>query len=290
VNVDRDKLRQDIQFCAHVAGAACDADYVSRSVEAFDDILDSAWMGMRTTTHSESARKLSWRLIYQRPVPPLDRAREAGLRFGRMPPMERLLKTFEERYPLLWGLDLDVDGTLDKIWAGFPGGVPIDELLNVPGFPADIAAVKRVMDRATLVGFHLGKAYINVYAQVFPRGTLTARRMHDLVSNLGFPAPTAAELACATHAFSIYETYSYSREVMSPSRISFSTRCTPDEVPTQLHPLLRKFTDVAPFATDLRHFLFYPDYSARGKNFKISTDYLGNQPQILKALLPSERQ
>ncbi|MBZ4321415.1 aromatic prenyltransferase [Streptomyces huiliensis] len=290
MNVDRDKLRQDIRLCAHIAGVACDADFVSRSVEAFDDILDSAWMGMRTTTHPEAARKLSWRLIHQRPVPPLERARQAGLRSGRMPPMERLLKALEERFPLIWGLDLDVDGTLEKIWAGFPGGVPIDELLDVPGFPAGVAAVKRVMDRATLVGFHLGKAYLNVYAQVFPQGTLTARRMHDLVAELGFPSPTAAELACATHAFSVYETYPYGREGTSPSRISFSTRCTPDEVPAHLHPLLRRFTDEAPFATGARHFLFYPDYSARGRNFKISTDYLGNQPQILKALLPAERQ
>jgi hypothetical protein len=275
VSIDREQLRQDLHLCAQVAEVACDDDFVRRSIEAFDDVLDRASMGMRTTTHPRASRKLNWRLGYEGSSSPLDRAREAGLRTGTVHPFEHLMKALDERFPLLWGVDFDVDGALDKVWASFPEGVSIDDLLSVPGFPPNVAAAKLVMDRAGMVGFHLGKAYVNVYGQVFPQGELTPRRMRALVTELGFPPPTETELACSAQAFAIYESYPYDHKGASPARISFATHCRPEEVPTQLHPLLERFIEKAPFARHERRFFFYVDYSTEGKNYKVATDYFG---------------
>jgi hypothetical protein len=280
--IDRQKLHDDIRLSADIVGAPFSNPFIERILTAFDDVLDDTFMGMRATTHAAADRKLNWRICYRQDVHPLRRARDVGLFPAQPHAAEPLIDALTERFPNAWGFDVDAAGSLDKVWIFLPGTATIDDLLAVPGFPATARAAKRLIRRACVVAFDLANATINLYAPVFEQGTLTPEAMRTLVADLGFPAPTDGDLALSPHAFSFYQTCAAHSQ--HPLRLSIAVRCIADDVPQGLHPVLDRFAEQAPFASAFRQFLFYPAYSARGKYYKIASDYQGNHADIVKPL------
>lgn len=276
---DLTKLRADLHNCAQAVDVPFNAPAVGRLLSTLGDLCAGAWLGMRTTSRPAGGRDLNLRVCYRQPVHPVPRLREAGLLTFDGHPMERLLDELVDRFPLWWGIDASVSGSVDKIWLLFDKGIPLVDVLALPHLPPTVRAAQDhfdriAMDRIGLIGLDFGHRTINVYSPVFPPGTLTYETVTNMISGLGFLLPTEEELERNTHAFDVYQTFSWDEPGVR--RLCFPVRYIAEEFPTHCHPILKQFVELAPFAADQRAFVYYATYGPRGGYFKVQSDYTGN--------------
>lgn len=281
--LDLDKLRTDLERYAEIVGSPYDGVFVDRLIKALRDVWKNAWVGVRTTTHAPEERDVNIRVCYREPLHPLRLLRAAGLVSFTDHPLENLIDDVIDRFPAFWGIDAPLSGTVDKVWMFFDGGASLQGLRELPHLPASLHAAKEHferlgMDRVGLLGLDFKRHTINVYAPIFPSGTLTTDRVTRMIGDFGFVAPTSDEAEHCARAFSFYQTF----DLESPDvrRLCFPTRCTPEMIPTHFDPVLADFVGRAPFAAGQRAFLFYLAYGPRTRYFKLSSDYRANHHQM----------
>ncbi|MFE0188982.1 aromatic prenyltransferase [Streptomyces sp. NPDC058989] len=279
LGLDLAKLRADLHDCAQAVEVPFNAPAVDRLLSTLADLCTDAWLGMRTTTRPAGRRDLNLRVCYRRPVHPVPLLREAGLLTFDGHPMERLLDELVDAFPLWWGIDASVSGSVDKFWLVFDNGVPLADVLALPHLPPAVRASqdhfeRAGMDRVGLIALDFGHRTVNVYSPVFPPGTLTYATVTSLISGLGFPLPAEEELQRNTDAFDVYQTFSWDEPGVL--RLCFPVRYTAADFPTHCHPVLKQFVETAPFAVDQRSFVHYTTYGPRGGYFKVQSDYTGN--------------
>ncbi|WP_317446336.1 aromatic prenyltransferase [Streptomyces collinus] len=278
-----DKLRTDLERYAQIVGTSYDAVFVDRLIKTLQDVWKQAWVGVRTTTHGPEERDVNLRVCYRESLHPVRLLRTAGLVSFTHHPLENLIDDVIERFSAFWGIDAPLSGTVDKVWMFFDGGVSLRQLRGLPHLPPSLHAAqehfdRNGMDRVGLLGLDFTRHTVNVYAPIFPPGRLTPDRVTRMITDLGFVPPSGDEAKRGARAFSFYQTFG----LESPDilRLCFPTRCTPEEVPTQYHPVLADFVEQAPFATQRRAFLFYLAYGPKTRYFKVSSDYRANHHQM----------
>ena len=281
--LDLDTLRTDLERYAQIVGTSYDGAFVDRLIKTLHGVWKQAWVGVRTTTHAAKERDVNLRVCYREPLHPVRLLRTAGLVSFTHHPLENLIDDVIDRFPAFWGIDAPLSGTVDKVWMFFDGGVPLYQLRKLTHLPPSLHAAqeyfdRNTMDRVGLLGLDFTRNTINVYAPIFPPGTLPPDQVTRMITDLGFVPPSRDEAEHCARAFSFYQTF----DLDSPDilRLCFPTRCTPGEVPTQYHPVLANFVEQAPFATEQRAFLFYLTYGPQTRYFKVSSDYRANHRQM----------
>lgn len=282
--LDLDKLRTDLERYARIVDARYDGAFADRLINALHEVWKHAWIGVRTTTDATVARDVNLRVCYREPLHPVRLLRAAGLVSFTSHPLEKLIDdVIDRRFPVFWGIDAPLRGTVDKVWMFFDGGVRLHQLRELAHLPRSLHAAQEYFDRNTtgrvgLLGLDFTRHTVNVYAPIFPPGTLTPDRVVRMVTDLGLVTPSPDEARRAANAFSFYQTF----DMESPDilRLCFPTRCRPEEVPTYYHPVLANFVEHAPFATEHRAFLFYLAYGPHSRYFKLSSDYRANHHEM----------
>jgi hypothetical protein len=283
--IDLDRLRSDLRRYSDIAEVRFDAAIVDRVIATLAPLLTTdSWVGMRTTTKPPERRDLNLRLIYPHPLPAVPLLREAGLLTYQGHPIERLGEEIASRFGVWWGIDASVKGMADKVWLQFADGIALAEFLTLDSLPPAVHGAgahfaRAGLDSVGMVALDFTSHTVNVYAPVFPPGTLTRERVEAIIGGLGFPLPADDELARDTRAFCVYQTFSWDSPDLQ--RLCFPVGYLAADFPVHYHPLLRAFVEQGPLLDeDVRGFGFYTAYGPRGSYYKVSADYTGNHQTV----------
>ncbi|WP_107656235.1 aromatic prenyltransferase [Nocardia suismassiliense] len=290
-----DRFRQDLREYARLAEARYDPSVVDPVLDTLSDLWTGSVVAVRTTTHPVPERQVNARVMYPgEPTELIQTLRDAGLLTYTGHPMEQLLAEICAAMPVRAGVDVALDGGVEKIWLIFPELVSVERMLAFPGMPESArghaAHLSRYGGRIGILGVDFAARTMNLYSQVFEAGQLTAADISTILADLDFVAATDEELALLGRTFNLYRTFSWTSPRME--RICFPLRCTAETFPTHLDPVLARFVDEAPFADpETRGFVFYTAYGATSRYYKVQAEYLaaqrptfpgGTEPQVTR--------
>ncbi|WP_216905587.1 aromatic prenyltransferase [Nocardia noduli] len=272
-----DRFQRDLKEFARSVEVRYDASVLEPILDALGDRVADTWPAVRTTTHPVPQRAVNVRLNnFAFAAQPARILREAGLLSFTGHPIERVLAEVSATLPVLWGVDIGVAAGVQKIWMLFPETIGIRQLLRFPAIPEAIHGhaehLTHYGDRVAILGLDFLSHTMNVYSQVLAPGTLTGDDIRAALAELDLVSATEDELRVLGQSFNIYRTFSWDSPRIQ--RVCFPVRCSRENFPTHLHPVLERFVDGAPYAgAGAQRFNFYAAYGADDRYYKVQADY-----------------
>ena len=200
-------------------------------------------------------------------------------------PIHEMHSTINKNFDILgYGVDLNVKKGLAKLWTLI---VPISidkaySILNIP------RSVKKHADFFTKHGLNTFSLFaldflsntLNIYFMIKDPTTSNPELYKSMLDDLNFDIDSSEVLEKCCEARTIYFTFNWESELIE--RVCFGMVCpSKDDVPVNFHPLMKQFVEEAPFADDIRRFIYSIAFSRKGNYFKVENDYNGTMIELL---------
>jgi hypothetical protein len=287
---DLEQLNADIAVAADLAGAPYDDAKTWKILSTFRQFFSGSPVSFRTSTKPE--RDINVRYVeLSVPHDPYRIAVTEGLIQPSGHPIDDVMADIQASYPILgYGLDFGAACGVEKIWPFFPHRPqPVEAVYAMPRFPASIRnhadfLARYDLSAVSILGIDYRHRTVNLYF-LKPPGFFESGRLKRMITELGFDVPSDELLRHCSMAVPIYLTFSWTSPVVE--RLCFAAVApTPGDVPAHVHPVIDRYVDAAPFATDRRLFI-YNVTMARGGNFiKIENDYTGSMADLMRVFPP----
>ena len=279
---DLDGMLEDIVKAAEIAEVPYNKENIWRVLIAYRDFYSGTSVTFTTTTKPKEERGLAVRYVELKvPHDPYAIALENGLIIRRGYPIEDLYSEIKSIFPILgYGVDMDVQYGLIKIWTFLQIPQPINKAYQMSSLPASIRNHADYFSKYNLLDFSLfaldfRNLTTNLYFMVPEPGIYSPEKIAGIIGDVDLTVPSEELLMRCSKAATIYPTFSSDSDRIE--RICFGmVAYQPNEVPTHLHPVLEHFAEHAPFQSEKRRFIYSVTPSRRGEYIKIENDYTGS--------------
>ena len=293
-NTDLEKMHIDIIKAAEVADAPYNEDIIRRILTAYKDFFKGSVVTFVTSTKPKEKRSLSVRYVeLDVKHDPYEIAVSNNLLKQEKHLIHHLLTEIKRNYPLMgYGVDADVNYGVSKIWSFFQIPQPIEKAFKTPAVPESIQKFSDYFKKYDLDVFHLfaldfRNKTANVYFMVKELDAYPTDKVASMISDLNLQVPSQEVLEHCSKALTIYLTFTW--ESSTVDRICFGTGVDdPSLIPTHLDPVLKKYSQGAPFQTDDRRFIYSITPSRTGDYIKIENDYMGEMINLMKFGIQAE--
>ncbi len=285
-NLER-MVEDTIQICSMV-GVSNDKEAIWQVLEAYKQFFTGSSISIRTTTKPVEKRDVSIRYVELMQMHDPDAyttAIEKGLIQNDGHIIHDAIKEAINTFQIMgYGIDLDTRIGLSKIWPFVVPGT-IDPIFSMKYYPKSVQNYsnyfkKHGLDIFSLFAFDFSNKTTNIYFMLSNPENNTLDACKGLVSDLGFTLLSDEIMEkCAQAA---HLNYTFSWDSNKVERICFGITCqNADEVPTELHPLIKKFVDTSPFQSEIHKFIYGVTFAPKGIYYKIENDYNGTMVDFL---------
>lgn len=283
---------------ASIAAVPYDKDRIRDILDAYGDFFSRSAVIFVTNTRPDGERTLSVSYVdCRQPHDPVAIARANGFIVPNGDPIHRFLDDIRSQYPLSgYGVDLEVNRGLTKIWAFLQTPRPVEEFFSIPSLPDSVKDHKdyfhrhrlRFVSHFALDYYHLSA---NIYFMIRKPGQATTGKMEKMVGELGLEIPERPLLDYCKYAVAIYPTFNW--QSRHAERLCMAVAASgAQQVPTHLHPLLESFTRDVPILSPERGFIYGVTPGRKGLYIKIANDYTGTMIKMMMEraqAIPEER-
>jgi len=280
-------VEDTIQICSMV-GVSNDKEAIWQVLEAYKQFFTGSSISIRTTTKPVEKRDVSIRYVELMQMHDPDAyttAIEKGLIQNDGHIIHDAIKEAINTFQIMgYGIDLDTRIGLSKIWPFVVPGT-IDPIFSMKYYPKSVQNYsnyfkKHGLDIFSLFAFDFSNKTTNIYFMLSNPENNTLDACKGLVSDLGFTLLSDEIMEkCAQAA---HLNYTFSWDSNKVERICFGITCqNADEVPTELHPLIKKFVDTSPFQSEIHKFIYGVTFAPKGIYYKIENDYNGTMVDFL---------
>ncbi len=293
-NTDIEKMHYDIIKAAKLADAPYNEDIIQRILKAYKDFFRGSVVTFVTSTKPKNKRTLSIRYVeIDVKHDPYEIAISNNLLKQEKHLIHHLLTEIKSNYPIMgYGVDADVNYGVTKIWSFFQIPQPLEKAFKTPAVPESIQKFTDYFKKYDLDVFHLfaldfRNKTANVYFMVKDPKANPADKVANMISDLGLKVPSQEILEHCSKALTIYLTFAWESSMVD--RICFGTAVDdPSLIPTHLDPLLKKYSQNAPFQSKNRLFIYSITPSRSGDYIKIENDYMGEMINLMKSGIQAE--
>ncbi|UCH89650.1 MAG: hypothetical protein JSV49_03095 [Thermoplasmata archaeon] len=286
-NINLDQMLDDIIKAAEVAEVKYDKQKIQKVLSAFSDFYSGSAITFVTSTKPKDARGLSVRYVeLSVPHDPLKIALENGIITKDDHPIFEFYPEIHATYPMMgYGVDMDANFGLTKIWTFFQIPTPIQKAYHMTHAPDGIRKyadyfTKYGLEDFSLFALDFKNRTTNIYFMVDDPSRNPPEKVAGMIGDLDFKVPSEEVLEHCSKAITIYYTFSWDSDIIE--RVCFGTTAlNPGEVPTHLDPLIEKYVKAAPTLADKQTFIYSITPSRKGDYIKIENDYSGSMIELM---------
>jgi hypothetical protein len=285
---DLAQMRDDIIKAAELAEVPYDRDVIRRVLQAYGDFFGGSAVTFVTSTRPEGKRGLSVRYVeLQVPHDPYAIALAEGFITPKGEPIDALLPEIRSRYDILgYGVDMEVGYGLAKIWVFIRPPQPIERAYGLSSLPQSVRShadyfSRHGLDIMSLFALDYRHRSTNIYFMVKEPGQFTPDMIGKMIGDLDLEVPSREILEYCTNTITIYPTFNW--ESTAAERLCLGMAApTPEMVPTQLHPLIERYTRQVPILSQRRIFIFSVTPARDETYIKIESDYTGSMVELMQ--------
>ena len=293
-----DRMTGHIVETADIAGVPYNEDLVRDVLDAYCDFYCGSAVTFVTNTRPNGERTLSIRYVdFGMPHDPYAIARANGFIVPKGDPIDGFLEEIRSQFPLLgYGVDLEVNRGLTKIWVFLQTPQPVEQSFALPSLPDSIRDHKNYFDRhqlhyMSLFALDYYHQTTNIYFMIRQPGHATTGKIEKMVGELGLEIPERPLLDYCKYAVTIYPTFNWQSPHAERLCMGMAAGGA-QNVPCHLHPLLETYTQNVPILSPERLFIYSVTPGRKGHYIKIENDYTGTMIKMMMEgtqAVPEER-
>ncbi|HUX98111.1 MAG TPA: aromatic prenyltransferase [Candidatus Deferrimicrobium sp.] len=286
-DLNLEQLQADIIKAAEIAGISYDKKKIWAVLKAYEEFFLKSAVTFVTSTKPLEQRALAFRYVnINIPHNPHSIALENGFITEQNHPVDNLFSEITENYPIMgYGVDTDVAHGLSKIWTFFQIPQPLEKAYAMASLPESIKRYAAYFQKYDLTVFHLfaldySKKTLNLYFMVKEQGKFPPEKVAGMLRDLNFKVPTQEVLEHCSQAITIYYTFTWDSPRVE--RVCFGVIAPElNQIPTHLHPLIKKYVEQAPILIPNRLFIYGLTFAPTSDYIKVENDYSGSMAELM---------
>ena len=286
-DLNLEQLQADIIKAAEIAGISYDKKKIWAVLKAYEEFFLKSAVTFVTSTKPLEHRSLAFRYVnINIPHNPHSIALENGFITEQNHPVDNLFSEITENYPIMgYGVDTDVAHGLSKIWTFFQIPQPLEKAYAMASLPESIKRYAAYFQKYDLTVFHLFaldylKKTLNLYFMVKEQGKFPSEKVAGMLRDLNFKVPTQEVLEHCSQAITIYYTFTWDSPRVE--RVCFGVIAPElNQIPTHLHPLIKKYVEQAPILIPNRLFIYGLTFAPTSDYIKVENDYSGSMAELM---------
>ena len=279
---DLEQMIKDFAKLCEITEVNFNEDATRKVFNAYEKFFIGAPVSIRTTTKPVERRDVALRYVeffMPHNPDPYTTAINKGLIEKDDHPIHEMIQEVMDTFQLMgYGVDVDANTGLSKIWVFIVPG-SIEPIFSMKYAPQSMKKYKDYFIKHDLTAFSLFAfdflyKTTNIYFMLKQPPKALYDNCVSLVEELGFEPDIKEAMEGCTKAVHLNYTFTWDSDKIE--RFCFGIESDdPKEIPTHLHPLMKKFVDETPLQSDSRKFLWGVAFNHKGLYYKIENDYNG---------------
>jgi hypothetical protein len=279
---DLEQMIKDFAKLCEITEVNFNENVTRKVFNAYEKFFIGAPVSIRTTTKPVERRDVALRYVeffMPHNPDPYTTAINKGLIEKDGHPIHEMIQEVMDTFQLMgYGVDVDANTGLSKIWVFIVPG-SIEPIFSMKFAPESMKKyrdyfIKHDLTAFSLFAFDFLHKTTNIYFMLKQPPKALYDNCVSLVEELGFKPDIKEAMEGCTKAVHLNYTFTWDSEKIE--RFCFGIESDdPEEIPTHLHPLMKKFVDETPLQSDSRKFLWGVAFNHKGFYYKIENDYNG---------------